>query len=114
MIETVPKHGYRFAGPVGQVASRNRRLRPSLTRTSGQPQLVLIAAAGLPSYYLKPDPEGRGHCSPTANPLTAYPGVQAHPSLSRTAAESPSPGTVEIQDNFDTYMKLVGRVSQCA
>src|SRR5215831_1007007 len=77
-IETVPKHGYRFAGPVGQkeaVAAKPRWYVWVAT-------IAVVAAGGLGFVLMKGHSLREGSTAHTPTPLTAYPGIQAQPNLS--------------------------------
>ena len=111
-IETVPKHGYRFAADVSLPPPPEPiAAAPPPHATSTSPALArgfdrrwraglamvgaVLLAAPLGYVALSRSSDGARHESPdvTAVPLTAYQGAQVVPSLSPTAARSRSRGT---------------------
>lgn len=99
-IETVPKHGYRFTAPV-VLQPPGLRMRRWWTAAV----LVAVVAAG--GLFLVKRPANRG-IPPTAVPLTTYPGMEMHPSLSPDGSRVAFAWDGPNEDNFDIYVKLVG------
>jgi len=110
-IETVPKHGYRFAVTVVAVAQEKpaRALAAKRRRHRWVAASAMTAAAAVAFVLLtkgRPDRERRA--PPPATPLTAYTGVQAQPSLSPDGSQVAFSWNGPNEDNYDIYMKLVG------
>lgn len=105
-IETVPKHGYRFAGTV-MPANPEAIARPA-PRFSWAllPLLALALSAGF--YFLKPRPAPTAAAPPRPIPLTAFPGTQTQPSLSPDGSQVAFSWNGSQGENFDIYVKLVG------
>jgi Tol biopolymer transport system component/DNA-binding winged helix-turn-helix (wHTH) protein len=97
-IETVPKHGYRFAGPAGRSGRRTRWWAAAMV-------LVTVLAAG--GLVLALRRAGRS-VPPAPAPLTAYPGMELQPSLSPDGGQVAFAWDGPGEDNFDIYVKLVG------
>jgi DNA-binding winged helix-turn-helix (wHTH) protein len=122
-IETVPKHGYRFAGDVnptrpaadsslqGAVPTAPPRLRVRRWSTrNGWMAGAAAALLGLTSYVtLGPHrtATGKSHAT-TAVPLTAYQGFENAPSLSPDGSQVAFSWNGPTQDNFAIYVKLAG------
>jgi Tol biopolymer transport system component/DNA-binding winged helix-turn-helix (wHTH) protein len=124
-IETVPKHGYRFASDVrssalADIASSEPSVTtipsplpapPTLSRRTRWLAVIAVAALlALTSYLLlvlKRAPAARAH-TPAAVPLTAYQGFENSPSLSPDGSQVAFSWNGADQDNFDIYVKLVG------
>ncbi len=124
-IETVPKHGYRFAADVvaspaippmpapGESApplavplpAPSGRLR-SLT-TASIVGLTILAGGYLALVYSRP-PKPLEPISSIATPLTAYPGAETGPSLSPDGNQVAFSWNGPREDNPDVYVKLVG------
>jgi len=87
-IETVPKHGYRFADSVVGVGQRVTEKepapapRPKLRRYRWVAASGVIAAGVVAFLLIKGRTDRRLSTPHTPIPLTAYPGIQAQPSLS--------------------------------
>jgi len=110
-IETVPKHGYRFAGTAVAVAEEKPAPPPAPKR--GLHLLVaasvIVAAAVVALFVLIRGRADRERPAPkTATPLTAYPGIQAQPSLSPDGSHVAFTWTGPDDNNYDIYIKLVG------
>jgi Tol biopolymer transport system component/DNA-binding winged helix-turn-helix (wHTH) protein len=109
-IETVPKHGYRFAGTA--VAVAEEKPAPPLAPKRGLHLLVasvIVAAAVVALFVLIRGRADRERPAPkTATPLTAYPGIQAQPSLSPDGSHVAFTWTGPDDNNYDIYIKLVG------
>ena len=126
LIETVPKHGYRFTADVKAVAPAGETPAASAevasvptsaevrTRRRGATWLVAVGAASVIAtvFYVvgfNRTPAG----TPTvavgsATPLTSYPGMEGAPSLSPDGSQVAFSWNGEAEDNFDIYVKLVG------
>ena len=115
-IETVPKHGYRFAGEV--VGTAPQGPGPSLAQAPGARSpnvwrvtgvivgLMILAAGYLVVVHLQPaQPNESANAVPT--PLTAYPGSETGPSLSPDGSQVAFSWNGQ-EDNHDVYVKLVG------
>jgi Tol biopolymer transport system component/DNA-binding winged helix-turn-helix (wHTH) protein len=122
-IETVPKHGYRFAAEVTaspHAAPAEPRVvgepRPAVagarTRTRWLLTAALVTSALVAGTYLtilRPGPlPAREDPQPIATPLTAYPGREEKPSLSPDGSQVAFTWDGQRQDNVDIYVKLVG------
>jgi Tol biopolymer transport system component/DNA-binding winged helix-turn-helix (wHTH) protein len=110
-IETVPKHGYRFAGTVVGVAQE--KPAPALAPQRGRHRWVAasaIAAGAVVALVLliKGRTDRERPTPPTATPLTTYPGIQAQPSLSPDGSQVAFSWTGPNENNYDIYIKLVG------
>jgi Tol biopolymer transport system component len=105
-IETVPKHGYRFAGelapPKPEEAAPQRRRIPWVIPAA----LAIVAGAAL--FFVKIRPAGEGSTPGAPVPLTAFPGIQTQPSLSPDGSQVAFTWNGPNGDNFDIYVKLVG------
>jgi Tol biopolymer transport system component/DNA-binding winged helix-turn-helix (wHTH) protein len=120
-VETVPKHGYRFAGQVNPGASAERArvgaVSPSETpvrrSASRNDWLAAIVAAALiigayMIYTSRSASTSHGAVPARATPLTSYEGVEIGPSLSPDGSQVAFAWNGPSQDNFDIYIKLVG------
>ena len=122
-IETVPKHGYRFAGdvvahpiaaqmqasaetaPAARAPSRGRSV---LRLTTGLIVGLVILAGGY-LILVRPRPIlPREPFNAIATPLTSYPGSETGPSLSPDGNQVAFSWNGPREDNPDVYMKLVG------
>jgi len=124
-IETVPKHGYRFAAdvvatrpavalrmpagpaevpPAVHPAARNRKTWGLATGFA----VFLILAAGCLIYVSRQPTPPPDQFSAIATPLTAYPGSETGPSLSPDGSQVAFSWNGPRQDNDDIYVKLVG------
>jgi Tol biopolymer transport system component/DNA-binding winged helix-turn-helix (wHTH) protein len=121
-IETVPKHGYRFAVPV-------REVRPDApaaidaSPAAGKPRVrrawplvgtvlaVALALATLAWWRRSApiDPPGATR-GPIAVPLTTHPGSETYPTLSPDGSQVAFSweGAHRDRENVDIYVKLVG------
>lgn len=123
-IETLPRHGYRFAAPVtvlasdvappapsapapGIPAADDRRKRASVAVAGAAVVLALSFVAGWAWRYARPTPKVPSGPS-SAVPLTSYPGLQLHPTLSPDGSQVAFAWDGPSQDNDDVYVKLVG------
>ena len=126
-IETVPKHGYRFAAHVvanpfaaqGPPASSTEitpapavrapaRGRKVWRLTAGSIVCLMILAGGyLLRVELRPT-QPNEQWNPIATPLTAYPGSETGPTLSPDGNQVAFSWNGPREDNADVYMKLVG------
>jgi Tol biopolymer transport system component/DNA-binding winged helix-turn-helix (wHTH) protein len=123
-IETVPKHGYRFAGPVAtSLAAQATAASPVETAAVGpQPSrthkgrrltttflvgLIVLTAGYLALVYPRRTPP-REPSNAIATPLTAYPGSETGPSLSPDESQVAFSWNGPGEDNYDVYIKLVG------
>ncbi len=110
-IETVPKHGYRFAGTA--VASAQDRPAPPPEPNRGRhlrvTASVVVAVAAVALFLLIRGRTDRERPAPeTAIPLTTYPGTQAQPSLSPDGSQVAFTWSGPEDNNYDIYVKLVG------
>ena len=119
-IETVPKHGYRFAGPVREVR-RDERVATVVPPTAAKSPArrawplvatVLVVAVALAAFALlrRRAPVGPSGASPVpiAAPLTSYPGSEMYPTLSPDGSQVAFSWEGSRLDNVDIYLKLVG------
>ena len=126
-IETVPKHGYRFAADV--VANPFAAQMPAAPPTATAPApavpvparsrkvwrlatgfvvgLMILAAGYLVLVPPRPT-EPREPFNAIATPLTAYPGDETGPSLSPDGNQVAFSWNGPREDNPDVYVKLVG------
>ena len=120
-IETVPKHGYRFAAEVRSLAAQNPDVKPSHVWEPRIPlwkqpwfwgtaivmvlaiTFILVLGKRMPGW---PPRESEG--SSPAVPLTAYPGYERGPTLSPDGSQVAFSWNGASQDNYDIYVKLVG------
>jgi Tol biopolymer transport system component/DNA-binding winged helix-turn-helix (wHTH) protein len=112
-IETIPKHGYRFAETIAVVDQGKpaliRAAPPKSTRygrVAASAMIVSVAVALL--VLMKGRIDRERATEPTATPLTAYSGIQAQPSLSPDGSQVAFSWNGPNQDNYDIYVKLVG------
>jgi Tol biopolymer transport system component/DNA-binding winged helix-turn-helix (wHTH) protein len=110
-IETIPKHGYRFAGTVVGVA--HEQPAPALAPKRWRYRWVaasVIAAGTIVALALliKGRADHERPAPQTAIPLTTYPGIQAQPSLSPDGSQVAFSWSGPNEDNYDIYIKLVG------
>ena len=116
-IETVPKHGYRFAGdvvaslmaapmPAGPAVPppRNRKLWRLATGLVGG---LILAGGYLFLVYQRPA-QRLEQSSTIPIPLTAYQGSETGPSLSPDGSQVAFSWNGQREDNYDVYVKLVG------
>lgn len=103
-IESVPRFGYRFAGPIVprqlSLPSRPHAWLPWLFGAA-----LLVAILILLMISLKPKPD---QTLITAIPVTAYPGMEIQPSLSPDGSQVAFSWNGSNEDNFDIYVKLTG------
>jgi Tol biopolymer transport system component/DNA-binding winged helix-turn-helix (wHTH) protein len=129
-IETVPRHGYRFAadvcasaattsGPTAMAAELPGALvvapppvvRPRLMARPGIGATVLVSAASiaiLMALRRQPPSPPTGRVFSRVTELTAYQGNETVPSLSREGSQVAFAWNGPAQDNYDIYVKLVG------
>jgi Tol biopolymer transport system component/DNA-binding winged helix-turn-helix (wHTH) protein len=119
-IETVPKHGYRFATEVKRLPV-NPELKPSKVAEPRAPLrkkpwvLGTAVAVGVAIAFVivavKRIPMGssrESERSSPAVPLTAYPGYERQPTLSPDGSQVAFSWNGASEDNSDIYVKLVG------
>jgi Tol biopolymer transport system component/DNA-binding winged helix-turn-helix (wHTH) protein len=115
LIETVPKHGYRFTAAVREVPlprppekharAGKKRWHIAASAVFGIAILLYFAWRG-PRH---PRAESSGESGALAMaPLTAYPGFQLNPSLSPDGSQVAFSWNGPTEDNYDIYVKLVG------
>jgi Tol biopolymer transport system component len=128
-IETVPKHGYRFAAPVvarphaAPVAPAAPALAPPVSPATAGPAptttrwlvggllaviVVALAGARYSGRFGSESSNPVERSSSVAMPLTTYPGVETAPSLSPDGSQVAFVWNGTRQDNYDIYLKLVG------
>jgi Tol biopolymer transport system component/DNA-binding winged helix-turn-helix (wHTH) protein len=118
-IETVPKHGYRFSGPVREVRPEENAAPEALPPAAKSParrawpliatmlvMAVALAALALWRRQAAIEPPG-GPQGPIAVPLTTFPGSEIYPTLSPDGSQVAF-AWEGSQDNVDIYLKLVG------
>jgi len=126
-IETVPKHGYRFAADV--VANPFAAQLPSASpeETARAPAVpvpapsrnvwrlvtgfivgLLVLAVGYVVLVPPRPTQSREPSNAIPTPLTAYPGSETGPSLSPDGNQIAFSWNGPQEDNYDVYMKLVG------
>src|ERR1017187_1165552 len=102
-IETLPRKGYRFIGPV----TSEQPVAPVARRPS--PRWLLAAlgvAAAVMAVWLLPTRPAPTLPSPV--PLATYPGVKTEPSFSPDGRYVAFTWNGENEDNFDIYVKQTG------
>jgi Tol biopolymer transport system component/DNA-binding winged helix-turn-helix (wHTH) protein len=126
-IETVPRHGYRFAAEVSARASATvtqpaaSKAEPAPAPTAPAPlpgrrtwtiTTPILAGLSIAAAYLvfvRPGPEEpHATTSTVATNLTAYPGSESGPSLSPDGSQVAFSWNGPREDNNDIYVKLVG------
>lgn len=127
-VETVARHGYRFAADVSVLAPAETAPGPAgppdgtesragVARTSngwrlaglaGAALLLLLASWASLTLLRSPEPARRDRTDAAAVPLTAYQGAQVVPSLSPDGSQVAFAWDGPGQDNRDIYVKLVG------
>jgi Tol biopolymer transport system component/DNA-binding winged helix-turn-helix (wHTH) protein len=113
-IETVPKHGYRFRAPVVECKLDAAGPGPSATATRRRTQwavgllLLAVCALGISWHALKRN--GTESHGPEANivPVTSYPGVENHPSLSPDGSQVAFSWEGEPAKDPDIYVQVIG------
>ena len=127
LIETVPKHGYRFVADVKAVSLTDPDLPTTAAATSSSPPPpivqrrangkqwlagVIAASAVIALAYLAFSTTAPIDANVTAVlpaiPLTSFPGFEAGPSLSPDGSQVAFSWNGQTQDNHDIYVKLVG------
>lgn len=126
-IETVPKHGYRFAADVVANPIAPEIPAPEPANVAAAPTvpaparaynvsrlvagllvgLTILVVGFLVLVYQRPT-EGSDWSSAVAAPLTAYPGSETSPSLSPDGSQVAFSWNGPREDNYDIYVKLVG------
>lgn len=119
LIETVPKHGYRFTADVRASAPQARpgaapdEARAVPTASTRRKWLVVaigaavLLAASSWVVFWQSQTVRRAPAS-VAVPLTAYPGFESEPSLSPDGSQVAFAWDGPGEDNRDIYVKLVG------
>ena len=115
-VETLPKRGYRFIGPV-EAPAASGTARP---RTRPEKRLIwtlagagaLAAALGI-SALISLWPGAGGEPERTATvyqemPLTSYPGTERAPTFSPDGSQVVFSWNGPNEDNFDIYVQVVG------
>ncbi|CAN5896811.1 winged helix-turn-helix domain-containing protein [soil metagenome] len=127
LVETVPKHGYRFSADVRQTVQPGtsppdppsgatnapplvrprRRIRNTwLVGVTGKAALLAVIAF---LTVLRDPRTAAVRASPSvAVPLTAYPGFEQMPSLSADGSRIAFSWNGPTQDNYDIYVKVAG------
>jgi Tol biopolymer transport system component/DNA-binding winged helix-turn-helix (wHTH) protein len=129
-IETVPKHGYRFTGPVREaptfppavaieppsaapaepnaaVATTSPVRRTTLTVATALAVIVVLGALGWLRRQATTEAPGAPLASMAA-PLTTYQGWEGYPTLSPDGSQVAFSSDGSSKDNIDIYLKLVG------
>ena len=125
-VETVPKHGYRFAAqvrttmPSGDVSAEpfsGAKTEPSSVTSRRNTKTVWLASAAVTAALLavvgfltlREPRTAAVRTSPSlAVPLTAYPGSELMPSLSPDGSRVAFSWNGPTLDNYDIYVKLAG------
>jgi Tol biopolymer transport system component/DNA-binding winged helix-turn-helix (wHTH) protein len=125
LIETVPKHGYRFGTDVRTIAPVDtaapitvEEVRPSPTLSAAGTAknrmwviTAILAAVFVSASYLLLSVRPRSQLTPVAAvavPLTSYPGFEGVPTLSPDGSQVAFTWDGPGEDNTDVYVKLVG------
>jgi Tol biopolymer transport system component/DNA-binding winged helix-turn-helix (wHTH) protein len=124
-IETVPKHGYRFMGPVREVLSEDIAAPPAPPAAATAPArvsrpltfiaialtLAIVAAAIASLAWFRrqaPIDSTGGALASAAVPLTSYRGWEGDPTLSPDGNQVAFAWDGDQGQNLDIYLKLVG------
>jgi Tol biopolymer transport system component/DNA-binding winged helix-turn-helix (wHTH) protein len=126
-VETVPKHGYRFAaevrasatpgplpaGPLGRAADepssdRQGRGKGRVWLASATIAAALSARVAFLTLVREPGTAAVRPSPALAVPLTAYPGYERTPSLSPDGSRVAFSWNGPTLDNYDIYVKLAG------
>ena len=113
-IETVPKQGYRFIADVVEESltiATPRLTRERRLRWAGVLLVMVAIAAGI-GLYIGQRPSAANSLkvtvSPKVTPLTAYPGLELHPTFAPDGNQVAFAWDGEREDNLDIYTKVVG------
>src|SRR5688572_27496397 len=112
-IETAPKVGYRFIGPVERPAVAAPEAGPAARRKSRQWIWIAAAVVVLALVIVAVQWPARETSTPAAPalrpiPLTSYDGTEREPSFSPDGTQVVFAWDGETQDNFDIYVKALG------
>lgn len=124
LVETVPKHGYRFAADVkvssavgpnfsATTSTRGSPDPPPLVKRSAIPK-TWLAAAGAASVLIAIGYFGHSSKPPVdatavlPSPVTTLPGFEVGPSLSPDGSMVAFSWDGDTRNNYDIYVKLVG------
>ena len=127
LVETVPKHGYRFSADVRATAPSDKPWAAPLSGAKNEPSPVmlkrstrkvwlagatiaaaLLAVAAFLTLVRGPRTAVLRTSPALAVPLTAYPGDERAPSLSPDGSRVAFAWNGPTQDNYDIYVKLAG------
>ena len=127
LVETVPKHGYRFSADVRGTAPSDKPWAAPLSSAKNEPSSVmlkrstrkvwlagatiaaaLLAVAAFLTVVRGPRTAVLRTSPALAVPLTAYPGDERAPSLSPDGSRVAFAWNGPTQDNYDIYVKLAG------
>jgi Tol biopolymer transport system component/DNA-binding winged helix-turn-helix (wHTH) protein len=119
-IETVPKHGYRFTAPLTESkptqGTRQPTLRPPTQAKGVRISKVWAAAVSLSALALAVGwlefPRRNEHLivsEARITPLTSYPGMETHPSLSPDGTQVVFSWEGEPRKDPDIYVQTIGQ-----
>src|ERR1043166_9141982 len=110
-IETAPKVGYRFSGPLEAAPTVTASPAPATVEFNRRlfwliPAAAAVAATAVAIWW----EGGRQATTPPVEPipLTSYEGIEDEPSFSPDSSQVAFAWNGERQDNFDIYVKAVG------
>ena len=104
-VETLPRRGYRFVGPV-----EKREVKPPIPPRPviWAVSFIALVAVAASSYLFLSGPEHQVRPSPQKTYITSYPGHEIQPSFSPDASQVTFAWGGEPREDSDIYVKLIG------